>query len=280
MRSFTENDPIAFLNQYAEGMLLDEVHHAPNLLSYIQGMVDEDTNRRFVLSGSSQFAMLKKITQSLARRTAVFELLPMSCAEIRKTATGTPLDDLLFSGFYPAICSGRNMPKFLYPAYVKTYLDKGTRFAANQGYDAVSYIYPALCRAHRLVIQSLGTGQRDRCQFPHDNGLAARTASALYRNPAAPVFREYTQAADQNAQALFHGYGAYLPSARHRIAGAARDKMRGALFENFIVTEALKQRYNMGKESNLYFYRDSNQNEVDLVLKKVRGCTVSRSSRP
>ena len=60
----------------------------------------------------------------------------------------------------------------------------------------------------------------------------------------------------------------------------ARDKMRGALFENFIVTEALKQRYNMGKESNLYFYRDSNQNEVDLVLKKVRGCTVSRSSRP
>ena len=87
-------------------------------------------------------AMLKKITQSLAGRTAVFELLPMSCAEIRKTATGTPLDDLLFSGFYPAICSGRNMPKFLYPAYVKTYLDKGTRFAANQGYDAVSYIYP------------------------------------------------------------------------------------------------------------------------------------------
>lgn len=60
----------------------------------------------------------------------------------------------------------------------------------------------------------------------------------------------------------------------------ARDKMRGALFENFIATEALKQRYNMGKESNLYFYRDSNQNEVDLVLKKVRGCTVSRSSRP
>lgn len=86
----------------------------------------------------------------------------------------------------------------------------------------IGYKNPALCRAHRLVIQSLGTGQRDRCQFPHDNGLAARTASALYRNPAAPVFREYTQAADQNAQALFHGYGAYLPSARHRIAGAAR----------------------------------------------------------
>lgn len=104
MRSFTENDPIAFLNQYAEGMLLDEVHHAPNLLSYIQGMVDEDTNRRFVLSGSSQFAMLKKITQSLARRTAVFELLPMVLRRNTENShRGTPIDDLLFSGFYPAI---------------------------------------------------------------------------------------------------------------------------------------------------------------------------------
>lgn len=281
MRSFTENDPIAFLNQYAEGMLLDEVHHAPNLLSYIQGMVDEDTNRRFVLSGSSQFAMLKKITQSLARRTAVFELLPMSCAEIRKTATGTPLDDLLFSGFYPAICSGRNMPKFLYPAYVKTYLDKGTRFAANQGYDAVSYIYPALCRAHRLVIQSLGTGQRDRCQFPHDNGLAA-VLQAPYTVTLLPPYFENTRKRLTKTPKLYfmdteltcHLLGIESPEQ------LARDKMRGALFENFIVTEALKQRYNMGKESNLYFYRDSNQNEVDLVLKKVRGCTVSRSSRP
>ena len=127
VRSFAENDPVAFLNQHTEGMILDEVHNAPNLLSYIQGMVDNDADRRFILSGSSQFAMLKKVTQSLAGRTAVFELLPLSYSEIREQITDTPLDNLLFNGFYPAIYSGRNIPKFLYPAYMKTYLDKDVR---------------------------------------------------------------------------------------------------------------------------------------------------------
>ena len=88
VRSFAENDPVAFLNQHTEGMILDEVHNAPNLLSYIQGMVDNDADRRFILSGSSQFAMLKQVTQSLAGRTAVFELLPLSYSEIREQITG------------------------------------------------------------------------------------------------------------------------------------------------------------------------------------------------
>ena len=70
VRSFAENDPVAFLNQHAGGMILDEAHNAPNLLSYIQGMVDENPGRRFILSGSSQFAMLRKVSQSLAGRTA------------------------------------------------------------------------------------------------------------------------------------------------------------------------------------------------------------------
>ena len=131
VRSFAENDPVAFLNQHTEGMILDEVHNAPNLLSYIQGMVDNDADRRFILSGSSQFAMLKKVTQSLAGRTAVFELLPLSYSEIREQVTDTPLDNLLFNGFYPAIYSGRNIPKFLYPAYMKTYLDKDVRYHAD-----------------------------------------------------------------------------------------------------------------------------------------------------
>ena len=96
VRSFAENDPVAFLNQHTEGMILDEVHNAPNLLSYIQGMVDNDADRRFILSGSSQFAMLKKVTQSLAGRTAVFELLPLSYSEIREQITDTPLDNLPF----------------------------------------------------------------------------------------------------------------------------------------------------------------------------------------
>ena len=91
-RGFAENDPVAFLNQHAGGMILDEAHNAPNLLSYIQRMVDEDPGRRFILSGSSQFAMLRKVSQSLAGRTAVFELLPLAYSEIRDPAAGKSLD--------------------------------------------------------------------------------------------------------------------------------------------------------------------------------------------
>lgn len=126
VRSYAENDPIAFLNQGAEGMVLDEVHNCPNLLSYIQGIVDENPRRRYILSGSSQFAMLKKVTQSLAGRSAVFELLPLSYSEIEDIAKDEPIDTLLFNGFYPAIHAGRNIAMFLYPSYIKTYLDTRT----------------------------------------------------------------------------------------------------------------------------------------------------------
>ena len=126
-RSFAESDPLAFLNQHPEGMILDEAQNVPALLSYIQGIVDEHPERKFILSGSSQFAMLRKVTQSLAGRTAVFELLPLSYSEVHGQVEDKPLDDLLLEGFYPAIFAGRNIPRFLYPSYVKTYLDKDVR---------------------------------------------------------------------------------------------------------------------------------------------------------
>ena len=240
VRSFAENDPVAFLNQHTEGMILDEVHNAPNLLSYIQGMVDNDADRRFILSGSSQFAMLKKVTQSLAGRTAVFELLPLSYSEIREQITDTPLDNLLFNGFYPAIYSGRNIPKFLYPAYMKTYLDKDVR-------DLLQI--------------------KDMMQFHTFIRLCAGRIGSLFKASELNVQIGFDPVTDYftDTGLACHLLGIESPEQ------LARDKMRGALFENFIVTEALKRRYNQGKESNLYFYRDSNQNEVDLLLKKHSG---------
>lgn len=110
VRSFAENDPVAFLNQHAEGMILDEVHNAPNLLSYIQGMVDDDADRRFILSGSSQFAMLKRITQSLAGRTAVFELLPLSYSEIREIASVRRLTICCWTGSIPRFIRDATCP--------------------------------------------------------------------------------------------------------------------------------------------------------------------------
>lgn len=270
IRSFAENDPIAFLNQNEEGMILDEVHNAPNLLSYIQGIVDEHPDKRYILSGSSQFAMLKRVTQSLAGRTAVFELMPLSYSETKDLTADVPLDKLLFNGFYPAIYSGRNVPEFLYPAYMKTYLDRDVRDLLQIKDMMQFHIFIKLCAGR---IGSLFKAS----ELANEIGVSPNTITswlsvlqASYIVTLLPPYFENTSKRLTKMPKLYFldtGLACYLLGIESP-EQLSRDKMRGALFENFVVTEALKQRYNQGKESNLYFYRDSNQNEIDLLLKR------------
>lgn len=271
--AFAENDPVAFLNQHKEGMILDEVHNAPALLSYIQGIVDEHPDKRFILSGSSQFSMLKKITQSLAGRTAVFELLPLSYSEIHGQVSDTPLDKLLFDGFYPAIYSGRNVPEFMYPAYMKTYIDKDVRDLLQVKDMMQFHTFIKLCAGR---IGSLFKAS----ELANEVGVSTNTIfswlsvlQASYIVTLLPPYFENTSKRLTKTPKLYFldtGLACYLLDIESS-EQLARDKMRGALFENFIVAEALKKRYNNGKESNLFFYRDSNQNEIDLLLKKHSG---------
>lgn len=270
IRSFAENDPIAFLNQNEEGMILDEVHNAPDLLSYIQGIVDEHPDKRYILSGSSQFAMLKRVTQSLAGRTAVFELMPLSYSETKDLTADVPLDKLLFNGFYPAIYSGRNVPEFLYPAYMKTYLDRDVRDLLQIKDMTQFHIFIKLCAGR---IGSLFKAS----ELANEIGVSPNTITswlsvlqASYIVTLLPPYFENTSKRLTKMPKLYFldtGLACYLLGIESP-EQLSRDKMRGALFENFVVTEALKQRYNQGKESNLYFYRDSNQNEIDLLLKR------------
>lgn len=270
IRSFAENDPIAFLNQNEEGMILDEVHNAPDLLSYIQGIVDEHPDKRYILSGSSQFAMLKRVTQSLAGRTAVFELMPLSYSETKDLTADVPLDKLLFNGFYPAIYSGRNVPEFLYPAYMKTYLDRDVRDLLQIKDMMQFHIFIKLCAGR---IGSLFKAS----ELANEIGVSPNTISswlsvlqASYIVTLLPPYFENTSKRLTKMPKLYFldtGLACYLLGIESP-EQLSRDKMRGALFENYVVTEALKQRYNQGKESNLYFYRDSNQNEIDLLLKR------------
>lgn len=270
IRSFAENDPIAFLNQNEEGMILDEVHNAPDLLSYIQGIVDEHPDKRYILSGSSQFAMLKRVTQSLAGRTTVFELMPLSYSETKDLTADVPLDKLLFNGFYPAIYSGRNVPEFLYPAYMKTYLDRDVRDLLQIKDMMQFHIFIKLCAGR---IGSLFKAS----ELANEIGVSPNTITswlsvlqASYIVTLLPPYFENTSKRLTKMPKLYFldtGLACYLLGIESP-EQLSRDKMRGALFENFVVTEALKQRYNQGKESNLYFYRDSNQNEIDLLLKR------------
>ncbi len=270
VRNFAANDPVAFLNQHSQGMILDEVQNVPALLSYIQGLVDDDPSKRFILSGSSQFSMLKTITQSLSGRTAIFELLPMAYSEIKTQADEKSLDELLFDGFYPAIYAGKNVAGYLYPNYVKTYLERDVRDLL-QVKDMMQFqTFLRLCagRVGNLFNAS---------ELSNEVGITVNTVkswlSVLQTSYIVtllpPYFENSTKRLTKTPKIYFTdtGLACYLLGIETP-QQLSRDKKRGDLFENFIVSEALKLRYNKGKESNLFFYRDSHQNEVDLLLKR------------
>ncbi len=268
VRQFAKRDPRGFLSGFADGVIIDEVQHVPELLSYIQGIVDSDSSRKFYLTGSSQFSLLKNVTQSLAGRTAVFELLPLSLKEISNK--DTEMDALLYSGFYPAIWSGQNVPKFLYPNYVKTYVERDVRdLLAIKDLDAFQ-------RFIRLCAARIGS-VFNASEVSNELGIAVNTVNswlsvlqASYLIYMLPPFYTNTRKRLTKSPKLYFtdtGLAAYLLEIDSP-QSMARDKMRGHLFENMVIMDFLKREYNDGRSGGLYFYRDSNGNEVDLLVKR------------
>jgi predicted AAA+ superfamily ATPase len=227
-------------------------------------------DKRFILSGSSQFSVFKKITQSLAGRTAVLELLPLSFGEVEQDASAKTLDSLLFDGFYPAIYAGRNRASLLYASYVKTYLERDVR-ELLQIKDMLQFrTFLRLCagRIGSLFNASELSGEVGVSVNTIKSWLSVLQAS--YVIMLLPPYFENTRKRLTKTPKLYFcdtGLACYLLGIESE-QQLARDKMRGHLFENFIVNEALKSRYNRGEESNLFFFRDSNANEVDLLLKQ------------
>lgn len=270
VRDFALSDPIAFLKQNVNGMVIDEVQRVPELMSYIQGIVDKDPNKKFVLSGSSNFSMLKSVTQSLAGRAGILELMPLAMNEVNDLVRDKSLDQLLFDGLYPAVCSGQNVAKYMYPAYAKTYLERDVRDLLHINDMMAFSKFLRLCAAR---IGSLFVAS----QVANEVGVSANTVkswlsvlqSSYIITLLPPYFENTTKRLIKTPKLYFcdTGLACYLLDIEspHQLE---RDKMRGPLFENLIVMEAIKTRLNAGKQPNVFFYRDSNQNEVDLILKQ------------
>ena len=267
---YAKNDPIAFLNQTNEGMFIDEIQRCPQLLDYIQGIVDNNPKRHFALSGSSNFEVMKNLSESLAGRAGVFELLPMSIQEVTGKVDLDNLNQILYNGLYPSICAKKNIAKFFYPSYVRTYLEKDVRDLLQMK-DQIRFTkFLKLCAAR---IGSLFNAS----ELGAEVGVSSKTIShwisvlqASYLITLLPPYYENIPKRLVKSPKLYFndpGLACYLLDIETP-QQLDRDKMRGAIFENMIVMEAIKHRYNMGLEGGVFFYRDSNQNEVDILIKQ------------
>ena len=269
VRGFAMNDPIAFLNQNGDdGLFIDEIQKAPQLLEYIQGIVDNNPQRKFLLTGSSNFEMLHELTESLPGRAGVFELYPMTISEGCRNQQS--LDNILFDGFYPAICTGKNIAKFFYPSYVKTYIERDVRdlLKVKDQYQFMKFM--KLCAAR---VGSIFSASEIANEVGVDSKTITQWLSVLQASYIVtllpPYYENVSKRLVKSPKFYFNdtGLACYLLDIESP-QQLARDKMRGAIFENMIVLEIIKYRRNQARDGGVYFYRDSNQNEVDILLKE------------
>ena len=269
IREFARSDPRGFLAAYETGAILDEIQRAPQLLSYLQPMVDENPEPgRFILTGSQQFEVMTTITQSLAGRTALLKLLPLSMEELSAAGIHPPLDQQLLTGFYPRIYDAGLNPTQALGDYVETYVERDIRQLVTIKDLALFEKFVRLCagRVGQLLnLQSLG----------NDVGISHTTARSWLTLLEAsyvvhllqPWHTNISKRQIKTPKLYFYdvGLAAYLLGVENE-THINRHPLRGNLFENLVIIEALKYRYNRGMRSNLYFWRDAKGNEVDLLL--------------
>jgi predicted AAA+ superfamily ATPase len=269
-RSFAESDPRGFLKRFPEGVILDEIQRLPLLLSYIQGTVDQsDKKGVFILTGSHQLALHESISQSLAGRTAVLKLMPLDIAELSALNLSFSLNEYSWHGMYPRIYKDNIDSTKFYRDYVQTYVERDVRKMINIKDLALFQQFLKLCagrigqvlNSHSLS-NELGISYHTVLSW-----LSILEASFLIFR-LQPYFENFGKRIIKSPKLYFTdtGLASYLLDIHH-VTQMERDPLRGSLAENFVVTEFIKNRLNQGFEPSFYYYRDSNQNEVDLLYK-------------
>ena len=270
VRRMAEEDPRLFLSSYPDGCILDEIQRVPTLFSYLQQHLDEaDTPGRYIFTGSQQFGLMEGITQSLAGRTAILNLLPFSYAELDRGGYVAPsLEEHLLKGGYPPIYDQGIDPVPWLNAYISTYIERDVRQAVNVRDLTLFSRFIALCAGsvgQLLNLSRLGTD----CGINH--GTARQWLSVLeasyiaYRLP--PHHRNFRKRLVKSPKLYFYDTGLAA-----RLLGIEEPMqlithpLRGALFENWVISELMKGRFNRGKTSPLYFWRDHVALEVDVLV--------------
>lgn len=273
VRMAAEADPRGFLGQFPDGVILDEVQRLPELLSYLQGVIDREGGKgRFILTGSHQPRLHEAVSQSLAGRTAVLTLWPFSLAELRRYAPLTDPFELIVRGCYPRVHEEKLDSRRFYNSYLQTYIERDVR-ALIQLRDLSAF-------QKFLVLLAGRVGQVvNLASLANDVGVSApalrqwlsvlKASYLVFELP--PWFENIGKRLIKSPKLYFAdtGLAAFLLGI-HTAEQASRDPLRGNLYENLIVADVQKQLCNAGTRPELYFYRDTHGNEVDLLVRHGR----------
>lgn len=271
LRAFARSDPRYFLAQYPDGAIFDEIQHVPELLSYLQGNVDEQpTPGRFILTGSHQLQLHHAIAQSLAGRTALLTLLPFSIAELADFLPHNNVDECIWRGFFPRLQMQDLDPVQTYRDYLHTYIEKDVRQIQHIKDLSLFQNFIRLCAGRIGQVLNKGAlgselGVSDKTI---ESWLSLLEASYLIVR-LRPYFENFGKRMIKSPKLYFTdaGLACYILGIENT-QQLSRDPMRGFLFENMVVMDLMKARLHRGRDPNLYFYRDQHQLEVDLIYKQ------------
>lgn len=270
MQLFASSDPRAFLKTYDKYVILDEIQKVPELFSYIQQKVDEDQiDGQYILSGSQNFLLSEKISQSLAGRVYILELLPFSQEEL-KTQLSTNYLDAILRGSYPRVYDKDIAAKDFYPSYIKTYIERDVRSIVNV-HDLTSFQKFIQVLAHHVgQIFNANT-------ISNTLGIDAKTVQrwlsilqTSYLVFTLPTWhKNFQKRIVKSPKLYFYDTGLVSSLLGFENEDELRNsKYKGALFENYGILEILKQYKNHGQQASFYYWRDSNGNEIDLIIDK------------
>jgi predicted AAA+ superfamily ATPase len=271
-RIAASEDPRGFLARYGRerGVIIDEAQKVPELFSYLQQVVDQsDEMGRFVLTGSQNFLLLEFISQSLAGRVAVNYLLPLSMRELQTgTDNNSPLNNIIHTGFFPAIYD-RNIPAENYfPSYLQTYIERDVRSLKNIGNLNQFRLFLQLCagRIGQMVnLSSIGA----------EVGIDAKTVRSWLSVLEAsfiifflpPYFKNFNKRIVKQPKLYFYDTGVVCSLLGLNSASQVQEfYLRGNLFENFVIAEYRKMALHNGNIPKIYFWRDNTGNEIDLLV--------------
>ena len=269
VREFAKSDPKGFLMQHTEGLIIDEIQYVPELFSYIQVIVDEKKkNGLFILTGSHNFSLLAGVTQSLAGRVSLYELLPFSNQELLNSPYKIDqYEGYIFNGLYPRIYDKDLSPTTWLSSYIKTYIERDVRQILNVGNLSTFQQFIKICAGRTGQIINLSS-------IGNEIGISYQTVKKwlsileatyiIFLLP--PYYNNFNKRIRKSPKLYFYdpGLASFLLGIRTQDQ-INTHYLKGELFETFILSEIKKQIFHSGKDIPLYFWRDNNENEVDCI---------------